>query len=73
MKQRSIWPGTKASILVRISSAAFLVNVRARIRIFSLGVSRKSLAILQVKTRVFPDPAPAKTSNGESPQLAACC
>src|SRR5690606_14927691 len=50
----------------RISPAALLVNVTARIEAGSTPYSSTRYAILDVRTRVFPDPAPASTRSGPS-------
>src|SRR5919106_5997904 len=64
-------PPTSCSTRSRISSAALLVNVIARI---SPGRARPvaiSHAIRWVSTRVLPEPAPAITSSGPSPWVTA--
>ena len=48
----------------RISPAALLVNVTARILRGSTPSTSISRAMRVVSTRVFPEPAPASTSNG---------
>jgi hypothetical protein len=48
----------------RISPAALLVKVSARIPAGSTPCSSTSQAMRVVSTRVFPDPAPASTSSG---------
>ena len=53
-------------ILSNISPAAFFVNVTARIFSGLTFFSLMRYAILLVITRVFPDPAPAKTRRGPS-------
>ena len=66
------WP-TERAILSFISAAALFVKVSANI---SLGAAPFSiiLAILQVRTLVFPDPAPAIIKEGPSmPLTAASC
>ena len=47
-----------------ISFAALFVNVTARIFLGFTPHSRIKYAILDVKSFVFPDPAPAKTKSG---------
>src|SRR3954452_6279626 len=62
---------TSASTRWRISSAALLVKVMARMR---KGLTPSSLirwAMRCVSTRVFPDPAPATTSRGPWPCTTA--
>ena len=64
-------PPISAETRSRISFAALLVNVIARI---SLGCARplaSSQAIRWVSTRVLPEPAPASTSSGPSPWVTA--
>ena len=64
-------PPTSCATRSRISLAALLVNVIARI---SLGRARPvatSQAMRWVSTRVLPEPAPASTSSGPSPCVTA--
>src|SRR3972149_3013375 len=56
-------PANNATARARISAAAFLVNVTARIR-SGLTPCRISAAMRYVTTRVLPVPAPASTSSG---------
>jgi len=49
---------------VRISPAALLVKVTAKIRCAATPCCVIRCAIRAVSTRVLPDPAPASTSNG---------
>ena len=49
---------------LRISSAALLVKVMARMAKGDSPFSRTNQAILCVRTRVLPEPAPATTSSG---------
>ena len=60
----------KSATLVFISDAALLVNVRARIFQGITPWANKK-AILEVKTLVFPEPAPAITSEGPSMYVTA--
>src|SRR5713101_7049431 len=55
---------TSATTRCRISSAALLVKVMARISNGETPCSALSQATRRVRTRVFPEPAPATTSNG---------
>jgi hypothetical protein len=58
----------------RISLAALLVKVTAKIESAPTPLW-SNRAIRAVMTRVFPDPAPARTNNGPSPcsTAARCC
>ena len=58
--------GTSASTRWRISAAALLVKVSPSTRKRLPGESRISLATLIVRTRVFPEPGPARTRRGPS-------
>ncbi len=62
--------GTRASIRSRISPAALLVKVRARILSLEIPVERR-WATRRVITRVLPEPAPASTKSGPSTWLTA--
>ena len=55
---------TRRATRSRISSAALLVNVMARMRIGSTPCSPIRWAMRCVSTRVLPEPAPATTSSG---------
>src|SRR5690606_22541570 len=55
----------------RISPAALLVKVRARIDSGATPYSSIRFAIREVRTRVFPEPAPASTRRGPSKCSAA--
>src|SRR4026209_768426 len=55
----------------RISSAALFVNVIARIDSGETLRSRMRWAMRWVRTRVFPDPAPATTRTGPSGAVTA--
>ncbi len=59
------------STLSCISPAAFFVNVTARILSGLTPFSLMRYAILFVITRVFPEPAPAKTRRGPSVVITA--
>ena len=59
-----------AAILSRISLAAFFVKVRA-MTVFGFAPWARMFAILQVRTLVFPLPAPAIISEGPSIHLTA--
>ena len=63
--QRALFSPTRVAMRLFISFAAFLVKVSARI---SEGAAPQAiaLAILQVRTRVFPAPAPAMMRHGPS-------
>ena len=50
----------------RISAAALLVNVMAKISHGATFKSSRMCAMRYVSTRVLPDPAPAKTKSGPS-------
>ena len=63
---RPSWPGASRSTRLRISSAALLVKVRARI-CWSGTPSASSWAMRWVTTRVLPLPGPARISSGPSP------
>src|SRR5262245_11633521 len=56
----------------RISSAALFVNVTAQIACAGTPCASRC-AIRNVITRVLPEPAPASTSSGPPPWLAASC
>src|SRR3954469_5355348 len=62
---------TSASTRWRISSAALLVKVMARMRKGPTPSSLIRWAMRWVSTRVFPEPAPATTSSGPSPCTTA--
>src|SRR5215470_10167423 len=55
----------------RISRAALLVKVTARIRQGATRRARTRWATLRVMTRVFPEPAPARTRSGPTPWSTA--
>ena len=57
-------PGRSAPRRSRISAAALLVNVMARMRQGRTPSSAIMWAIRYVSTRVLPEPAPASTSSG---------
>ena len=67
--------GTVAWILSRISAAALLVKVMAKILQGATPKSPTRWAIRWVSTRVLPEPAPANTSKGPSVHRTAsrCC
>ena len=68
--RRACLSPTIAAMRSFISPAAFLVKVRARMR--SGGTPRDiKYAIREVRTRVFPEPAPAIISSGPSVHLTA--
>ena len=58
---------TSSSARSRISPAALLVNVIARISFAFAASVPTRYAIRWVSTRVLPDPAPAMISSGPSP------
>jgi len=62
MCARSSSPGTYAATRSFISSAALFVKVSARIRNAFSRPSSSKRAIRQVRTRVFPEPGPARTN-----------
>ena len=62
---------TRCSTRSRISFAALLVNVIARISPGRAWPVRSRYAIRCVITRVLPDPAPARMSIGPSPCMTA--
>ena len=69
-------PGSSRATRSAISPAALFVKVIARTRAGSTPFSMIR-AIRRVMTRVFPEPGPARTSNGpfglfDSPALARC-
>jgi hypothetical protein len=64
-------PPTRAATRSRISAAALLVKVMARIEPGWAPRAAISQAIRRVSTRVLPDPAPATTSNRPTGWLAA--
>ena len=57
---------TRSSSRSRISAAALFVNVIARISVGFAPTAASRCAIRRVRTRVFPEPAPAITSSGPS-------
>ena len=57
---------TKPCRRSRISAAALLVNVMARISHGATSRSSRMWAMRYVSTRVLPEPAPAKTRSGPS-------
>src|SRR5919112_94169 len=57
----------------RISAAALLVNVMARMEPGWAFRSPTRYAIRRVSTRVLPEPAPATTSTGPPEWVTACC
>ena len=61
---RSATGPTSAATRLRISSAALLVKVMARMAKGDIPFSRTSQAMRCVSTRVLPEPAPAMTSRG---------
>ena len=66
-------PPSRRSRRSRISAAALLVNVTARMRHGSTPRSPMRCATRCVSVRVLPDPAPARISSGPSPCSTACC
>src|SRR5689334_6244562 len=66
-------PPTSSETRSRISAAALLVNVIARMEPGWALRSEISQAIRRVSTRVLPDPAPATTSNGAPSWTTARC
>ena len=62
---------TSSSTRSRISDAALLVNVIARISSARAWRVRIRYAIRWVSTRVLPEPAPARISSGPSPWVTA--
>src|SRR4051812_7614681 len=62
---------TSSSTRSRISAAALLVNVMARISSARAWRVRSRYAIRWVSTRVLPEPAPARMSSGPSPCVTA--
>ena len=64
-------PPTSEETRSRISSAALLVKVIARIWFGCARPVASSQAIRCVRARVLPDPAPARISSGPSPKVTA--
>ena len=62
---------TSSSTRSRISWAALLVKVMARISSARAWPVRSRYAIRWVRTRVLPEPAPARMSSGPSPWVTA--
>ncbi len=69
-RRRALRSPTMAATRSFISVAAFLVKVRARIRSAGTPFSIR-YAIREVRTRVFPDPAPATMRTGPSTHVTA--
>ena len=66
-------PPTSSATRSRISAAALLVKVMARIEPGWAPLAAISQAMRRVSTRVLPDPAPATTSSGPPGWDTACC
>ncbi len=66
-----VLPGKRAPRRSRISAAALLVKVMAKTCQGRTPSSAIMCAMRKVRTRVLPEPAPARTSKGPRVQVAA--